>query len=54
MRMISLEDRLKYEAARELGLLPKLQSVGWAGLSAAESGKVGGLEKTKKRRIKEN
>ena len=43
MRALSREDRIKYEVARELGLLPKLQRVGWAGLSAAESGRVGGL-----------
>lgn len=43
MRMLSEEERCKYEVARELGLLPKLREVGWAGLSAAESGRVGGL-----------
>ncbi|MBE5769841.1 MAG: small, acid-soluble spore protein, alpha/beta type [Clostridia bacterium] len=42
MRMLSFEDRLKYEAARELGLLPRLMQVGWAGLTAAESGRIGG------------
>ena len=50
MRMLSYEDRLKYEVARELGLLPKLKQVGWAGLSAAESGRIGGLLGAKKRR----
>ena len=43
MRALSPEERLKYEVARELGLLPKLQRVGWAGLTTAESGRVGGL-----------
>lgn len=43
MRTLSEEERCKYEIARELGLLPKLTRVGWAGLSAAESGRVGGL-----------
>ena len=43
MRTLSIEERCKYEVARELGLLPKLQEVGWAGLSAAESGRIGGL-----------
>ena len=41
--MLSREDRLKYEIAQELGLLEKLKEVGWAGLSAAESGRIGGL-----------
>ncbi len=43
MRTLSIEERCKYEVARELGLLDKLQQVGWAGLSAAESGRIGGL-----------
>ncbi len=43
MRALSREERCKYEIARELGLLPKLMDVGWAGLSAAESGRIGGL-----------
>ena len=45
-----MEDRMKYEIARELGLLPKLQSVGWAGLSTAESGRIGGLVGARMRR----
>ena len=43
MRMLSQEERLKYEVAQELGLLPKLQEMGWAGLSTAESGRIGGI-----------
>lgn len=35
--------RLKYRAAAQLGLIGKLQQVGWAGLSAQETGRVGGL-----------
>ena len=41
--MLSEEERMKYEIAEELGLLPKLKQVGWAGLSTAESGRIGGL-----------
>ncbi len=33
----------KLEVAAELGLLEKVQSEGWAGLTAAESGKIGGV-----------
>ena len=43
MASLSQEERWKYEVARELGLLDKLQQVGWAGLSTAESGRIGGL-----------
>lgn len=32
----------KLEAARALGLLDKVEQVGWGGLTAAESGRIGG------------
>lgn len=34
---------LKEEVARELGLWDKVMSSGWGGLTAAESGRVGGV-----------
>lgn len=34
---------LKMEVAEELGLLDKVKKVGWGGLSAAESGRIGGV-----------
>lgn len=49
MRMLSHKERLKYEAARELGLMDKLLQVGWAGLSTSESGRIGGLISAKTR-----
>jgi len=36
-------DILKYEIAEELGLMDKIDEMGWKGLTAKESGKVGGL-----------
>lgn len=36
-------DLLKYEIAAELGLLDKLIEAGWGGLSAQETGKIGGI-----------
>ncbi len=36
-------ERMKYQAARELGLLDKLLEVGWGGLTAGETGRVGAL-----------
>ena len=50
MRALTREERMKYEVARELGLLPKLEAVGWAGLSTAESGRIGGLVGARLRR----
>lgn len=36
-------DLLKLEIAAELGLAEKVASEGWANLTAAESGRIGGL-----------
>ena len=36
-------ERNKYIAAQEAGLLERVLEVGWAGLSAKESGRIGGL-----------
>lgn len=53
---LTLEDKLKYEIAEELGLMEKIKEVGWAGLTAKESGRIGGLITVKKREmaLKEN
>ncbi len=48
--MLSHDKRLKYEIAEELGLLEKLREVGWAGLSTAESGRIGGLIAARKKK----
>ena len=36
-------ERMKYEIAMELDLFEKVKEVGWKGLTAKETGKVGGL-----------
>ena len=54
MRMLSREERLKYQAAEELGLLKRLQEVGWAGLSAKDSGRIGGVVGARMRRLKKD
>ncbi len=43
------EDIMKYEIAKELGLSEKLSQVGWGGLSAKETGKIGGIMTQKKK-----
>ena len=48
----TLEDKLKYEIAEELGLMDKIDEVGWGGLTAKESGRIGGLITVKKREMK--
>lgn len=47
-----VEDSLKYEVAAELGLLDKILKDGWAGLTAKESGRIGGLMTAKRRELK--
>jgi hypothetical protein len=42
-------DRLKNEIARELGLGEKIRKNGWGGLTAAETGRVGGILTTRKK-----
>jgi small acid-soluble spore protein F (minor alpha/beta-type SASP) len=41
---------LKYEIAEELGLTDKIGNYGWGGLTAEETGRVGGLM-TKRKQI---
>ncbi len=36
-------DAMKMEIAEEMGLLDKVQKEGWAGLTAEESGRIGGI-----------
>ena len=47
---LSPEVRMKYDMARELGLLGRVKEVGWAGLRAKETGRIGGLMGQKKRK----
>lgn len=43
LRPMSDVERLKYKAAEQLGLTDRLLRVGWAGLTAGETGKIGGI-----------
>ena len=47
--ILTPEDAMKYEIANELGLGEKLFEVGWGGLTAEETGRIGGLITRKKR-----
>lgn len=48
--------QMKYEIARELGLLDKIEEGGWKSLTARESGRIGGLitKRKKAQKIIEN
>ena len=43
------DEKLKYEIAKELGLLDRVMADGWRSLSSKETGRIGGLM-TKKRK----
>ena len=43
------EEKMKYEAAEELGLLDKVLSEGWKSLTSKETGRIGGMVTKKKR-----
>ncbi len=52
-KTLTPEELVKYEIAAELGLSEKLASVGWGGLTAQETGRIGGII-TKKRKAQRN
>lgn len=51
---LTQEEKLKYEVAEELGLLPKVLEEGWRSLSAKETGRIGGLVNKRKKTIKDS
>ena len=42
-------ERLKFEITEELGLLEKVEKLGWKGLTARETGRIGGRMNQKKK-----
>lgn len=47
-----LREKIKYEIAEELGLKDKVDSNGWGGLTAEETGRIGGIMTKRKRMTK--
>lgn len=47
-----LREKLKYEIADELGLKEKVDMYGWGGLTAEETGRIGGIMTKRKRELK--
>lgn len=45
-------DIMKMEIAEELGLMDKVDKLGWGGLTAKETGRIGGLMTAKKKKRK--
>lgn len=46
-------EELKQEIAKELGLWDKVKADGWAGLSAVDSGRLGGIFSARKKILEE-
>lgn len=47
-----LREEIKYEIADELGLKDKVDQYGWGGLTAEETGRIGGIMTKRKRMLK--
>lgn len=46
-----LREKIKYEIAEELGLKDKVEALGWGGLSAEETGRIGGIMTKRKKEL---
>lgn len=44
-------EKIKYEIAEELGLKDKVDSLGWGGLTAEETGRIGGIMTKRKKEL---
>ncbi|MDR3595579.1 small, acid-soluble spore protein, alpha/beta type [Clostridium sp.] len=44
-----MREKIKYEIAEELGLTDKVKAEGWGGLSAEETGRIGGIMAKRKK-----
>lgn len=47
-----LREKIKYEIAGELGLQDKVDKYGWSGLTAEETGRIGGIMTKRKKELK--
>ena len=51
-KILTDNDIMKYEIASELGLLDKVNEQGWAGLTAKEARRIGGILTSRKKQKK--
>lgn len=47
-KILTPDEKMKYEIAKELGLLEKVEREGWKSLSAKETGRIGGIMNQRK------
>lgn len=50
-KMEQMREKIKYEIAEELGLTDKVNSCGWSGLTAEETGRIGGIMTKRKKEL---
>ena len=48
-KIVTENDIMKYEIAGELGLMDKVNELGWGGLTAKEAGRIGGILTSRKK-----
>ncbi|AIY83663.1 benzoate transporter [Clostridium baratii] len=46
-----LREKIKYEIAEELGLSDKIDNGGWGALTAEETGRIGGIMTSRKKKL---
>ena len=46
-----MREKIKFEIAEELGLVDKVKEFGWSGLTAEETGRIGGIMTKKKKML---
>ncbi|KNF07464.1 small, acid-soluble spore protein, alpha/beta type [Gottschalkia purinilytica] len=51
-KVLTPDDIMKYEIAKELGLAEKIEKMGWGGLTAKETGRIGGIMTVRKKAMK--
>lgn len=49
--MEKVREKMKYEIADELGLCEKVDRLGWSGLTAEETGRIGGIMTKRKKEL---
>ena len=49
--MEQVREKIKYEIAEELGLTDKVNTCGWSGLTAEETGRIGGIMTKRKKAL---
>lgn len=47
----ALREKMKYDIVKELGLVDKVNTLGWSSLTAEETGRIGGIMTKRKKKM---